>query len=230
MASQLAYVVNTAGPHPTFKLPLATFTNATIYANTYQKKDVFFKQLYAGDRKASHYISDPMLLKKEVGEYTNSLLTQIMSSFARTNVSVQLPGSVLRIEPRLQILNPSLRAIQGILAVMAVICGLCCTILRPKTTMTENPSSIAAVSVVLSNSESMIEQEVLGAVMRKGSSSVTSSLSSWRWYLDGFRQSGPRVMAEKDQSHASDIQENVRSQLLLDFNYSALFECSTNYE
>ncbi|RDL36211.1 uncharacterized protein BP5553_06823 [Venustampulla echinocandica] len=180
--SQSAYRLSPVGPYKSGRLPQATFENVTRYASEYSGHDVFFDQLLSGGRNISEYIDNPALFESEVVDLSNTILTKVISSFARTNVTRAVNGSVTLHESRLHVRPASLRGMQAILAFMGLICGLCCTILRPKSRLTEDPSSLAAVSVILSASENRVEQKLQEVVM-SDPRSTNESLSGWRWLL-----------------------------------------------
>lgn len=156
--SQRAHVVSQAGPW-NFNRPQATFKNVTRYASQYQNRDVFFDNLF-GDRNVSEYIKDPDLLQRDVTSYASIVLAQVISSLARTEVSIPTAGSVTLTERRLLIRISVLRAMQSILIFMGLICGLCCTLLRPKSRLSEDPGNVAAVAIILSRSGREVEREL----------------------------------------------------------------------
>lgn len=194
-ASQTTFLGPTAGPFESDKLPQVTLENATVYASGYNGRDPFFDQLLSRGRNVSDYLENPALLQSEVVDLSNSILTQVISSFARANVSREASGSVTLYESRLHVRKSSLRGMQAILAFMGVICGLCCTILRPKSRLTEDPAGLAAVSVILSASEKRVEQKLQEVVM-SDTASTNEALSGWRWLLSS-KNGTSKVEAEE---------------------------------
>lgn len=156
--SQFAHLVYRGGTY-NFKRPQATFTNVTLYAGEYKNRDVFFDGLFSIGRTGSDYVKNPALLQREVAAYASTIMTQVVNSLARKITSIPTSGSVTLFERRLLIRESVLRAMQAILIFMGVVCGLCCTFMRPKTKLSEDPGSIAAVSVILSRSRQDVEHE-----------------------------------------------------------------------
>jgi len=198
--SQKAYVLAHNGPFASFQLPQATFENETLYASNYissgQNTDPFFSQLLVSGRTASNYISDPLLFQSEMATLANTLLTQIVSSFARANASLPIDGLVTLHESRLLVRAAALRAMQAILAFMGIAVILCCTIIRPKTRLVEDPGNLAAVSVILSASETSIEKTLEKEVM---SDTLASKelLDRSQWLLS-HSESGHAVIRSAD--------------------------------
>lgn len=194
-ASQSAYLgTRNEGPSPSFRIPQATFYNVTQYAQSYAGLDVFFRQLLTNGRNASDYTDDPVLLNNEVVGLANMLLTQIVSSFSRTPVNNLTNGSVVIYQPRLLVREASLRAMQVILALMGLVSVICCTLLRPRSRLIEDPTSIAAVSVLLAGSEDGVRKK-LREVASSDSAIMNATLGGWRWRLSGLQGSRPTIEA-----------------------------------
>jgi len=200
-SSQSAYVLDKAGPFASFQVPQATFKNYTEYASGYissgtSSMDPFFEQLFSSDRTASDYIANPLLFESEMSVLGNTLLTQIVSSFARANVSLPLDGYVTLHESRLLVRAGALRAMQGIVAFMGIAVILCCTVLRPQTRLTEDPGNLAAISVILSTSEASIEKKLAKEVM-SGTLASKEALDGSQWLLS-HSESGHAVIQSAD--------------------------------
>ena len=197
--SQYVYVLDKHGPYASFQFPQATFENYTgSYAIGYtdKKTDPFFGQLLSAGRTSSDYISDPLLFESEMSSLANTLLTQIVNSFAGANVSLPMDGFVTLHESRLLVRAGALRAMQAILAFMGIVLILCCTILRPQTRLVEDPGNLAAVSVILSTSEASIEKKFEKEVMSDTLASK-ESLESSQWLLS-HSESGHAVIQSAD--------------------------------
>jgi hypothetical protein len=126
----------------------------------------------------------------------NTLLTQIANSFARANVSLPIDGSVTLHESRLLVRAAALRVMQAIIAFMDIVVVLCCTILRPKTQLEEDPGNLAALSVILSAPETSIQKKLEQEVM-SGTLATKESLDSSRWLLS-HSETGHTVIRSAD--------------------------------
>lgn len=65
---------------------------------------------------------------------------------------------------------------------VALICGSCCTVLRPRSLLTSDTSSFAAISVMLSTSEEHVEAK-LKKIATTDEDATERSLSGWRWIM-----------------------------------------------
>jgi hypothetical protein len=181
-ASQTAYLgVIRDGPSPSFRIPQATFYNVTQYAHNYYGRDPFFNQLLTGSRNASDYISDPTLFNFEVSSLQNTILTQVVSSFARKAVEVPSTGSIIVYQPRLLVRESPLRAMQAILGFLGLVSGIS-SVLRPRSKLLEDPTSIAAASILLAQTQDTMKQK-LREIASMDMPATDEALRNWRWNL-----------------------------------------------
>lgn len=118
-------------------------------------------------------------------DLSNTLLTQIVSSFVRMTVEVPANGSVVIYQSKPLVREASLRAMQAILVFMGLVSGICCMLLMPRSGLSEDPTTIGAVSVLLSRSDDAVRRK-LREVASLDASATAQFLAGWRWKLSGF--------------------------------------------
>lgn len=121
--------------------------------------DPFFALLGNGqiDLIADSYFEAPERFLADIENLGNSILTQVVSAFARANVSEPVPGTVWTTESRIFLRQTSLRTLQSLLILAGVGWLLIATYFRPHTVLGENPGSLAAMAVALSVTNSTLE-------------------------------------------------------------------------
>lgn len=194
--SQAAYVISPLG-FTTSQIPQATFANETQYATNYVENtgtDIFFQELFKSGRKAADYVSNPSVLETDMISLAKSTLAQVVNSWARANVSRPIGGSIIQYQPKLLVRASSLRSMQAILAFMGAAVALCCTIMRPRTRLAEDPSNLAAVSVILSASGKPMENTLQQESMSDMATSKESLDGKWRL----MSSTGSKIVIEAD--------------------------------
>lgn len=104
------------------------------------------------------YLGNPKKLALAVEKNANAIMAQVVNILARSNATDRLNGKLWRAGPKLFLRQASLRALQGFLILVAVTCILQSTLLRPRTTLREDPGSIAAQALVLASSGKEVQR------------------------------------------------------------------------
>lgn len=146
------------GPFNPDELPTFNLSNDINYASINFAKygiDPFNDLLLrTTNRPISAYFDDSTVLANDVSKLFSSMTVQIVNAQSRRNETDLISGSVLTVAPRLLVRQSSLRAMQAAFFVLALICCLCATILRPRTCLREDPSSLGAMAVLLASNVS----------------------------------------------------------------------------
>ncbi|KAF2143362.1 uncharacterized protein K452DRAFT_307505 [Aplosporella prunicola CBS 121167] len=122
--------------------------------------DPFFSLLTNGQTELliDEYIENPDKFQSDAESLGNHIMAQVVSAFARKDISSEVTGSLLTRGPRIFLRQIPLRALQLVLVLIACASLLYATFLRPKTVLHEDPGSIAAAAVVLSASDMQVEK------------------------------------------------------------------------
>lgn len=154
-----------------------------IWQNRGMDSDTFFvnfadtETLYSASER---YMNDSSQFNQDVEAFGNSIFAQFINAFAREEVSEEMSGSVVTTEPRLYLRQPFLRALQAVLILIGVITVLVATVLRPRTLLNENPGSIAAAAVTMSNSSNQV-QKIFARLATSSEEEMRTSLDASIW-------------------------------------------------
>lgn len=103
--------------------------------------------------KVLSYLYDASTMKQDMESYFSQFFAQTANAFARKDATIPLNGSIEHLSPKLLVSKISLRSMQAILVALGLITIACATFIRPKTCLVEDTGTLAALSVVLSNSK-----------------------------------------------------------------------------
>ena len=103
--------------------------------------------------KIREYATNVEALAIDSSQLFQSIMAQIGNLAFRTTDSSPVPGFVKTREPRITIQRSFMFFLQSALGLLGITVICCATFLRPKSCLTENPATLAAVSVVVASSE-----------------------------------------------------------------------------
>lgn len=122
--------------------------------------DPFFTLLVDGQQQSSveAYLQNSDRLQPDLETLGSNVLAEVVSAFAREDVSSKIPGKISVTGPRFFIRQASLRALQAILIIIGCAAVMYATIVRPRSILREDPGSLAATAIILSHSNPEVEQ------------------------------------------------------------------------
>lgn len=155
----------------------------SIWQNRGMDPDTFFvnfadaETLYSA---SARYMNNSNQFNEDVEVFGNSIFAQFVGAFAREEISEEIAGSVVTTEPRLYLRQPFLRALQAVLVLIGAITVIMATVLRPRTLLKDDPGSIAAAALIMSNSSGLV-QNLFAGLATSSEAEMRTSLHTFNW-------------------------------------------------
>lgn len=144
--------------------PIATLRNVTAAATWLAKEYHLdpFSNLLTGNQaifRVNSYLRDPGLYSTAVSQLSTTIMAEVVSFLARRTPAEpqNIGGTIWTDEPRLFLRMTSLRVLQIALLLIAGACVLQMTIIRPRTSLQEDPGCIALTALVVAASSEHLE-------------------------------------------------------------------------
>lgn len=126
------------------------------FYTAYSGSDPFGTQLLDLDiRPVEAYFDDHSLLEVDASRVFATIMTQIIKAFAVTNGTEESLGEIGYVEPLLKVQQAILRALEVCLAVLAIIVLCCAWPLRPRTCLSQDPSSLHFIANSLARNKAL---------------------------------------------------------------------------
>ena len=122
-------------------------------------RDPWFYMLSSGNvTKIREYTTNWEALANDSSRQFGSIMAQLANHGFKAIDSSPAAGSVSRTEPRITVQRNSLRFLQSMLCFLAITLMCCATVFRPKTCLIEDPTTLAALSIVLGSNNDFESQ------------------------------------------------------------------------
>ncbi|KAL0265319.1 hypothetical protein SLS55_001284 [Diplodia seriata] len=185
--------------------PQANLTYVVLAANYFAGSYYIdpFSSLLMNDQAAlqiGSYLAHPEKLKSAAEQQANRIMAQVVNSLARTNLTGSVDGQLWTDGPKMFLRQASLRALQGLLLLVAIVCILQGTLLRPRTILREDPGSIAAKAVVLASSARSVEKTFAREAV-SSDSSMEHVLATKAWRLQAGANGSLVLEASRRDQH-----------------------------
>ncbi|CAI7597222.1 unnamed protein product [Penicillium pancosmium] len=181
------------GPYDADQIPVANTSKIISLVNDlaiYKYSTDTFTSLLPADATGSATKLDD--LQKEVEILATEIWAQVINLLSRKPVERSLPGKITLSQKKILVWRPALRAMQALLALLAVVCITFCTGLRPSTALSDDPSSLAATSLVMADSGNGIEK-LLAPHATSSQDQMQSKLQDIRFRFGGRAAQGQQL-------------------------------------
>lgn len=126
------------------------------FYTAYSGSDPFGTQLLdLNIRPVATYFEDHMLLASDASRVFATTMTQIIKAFAIANGTESSSGQIGVTEPLLKVQQPILRILEACLVFLAIIMLCCAWPLRPRTCLSQDPSSLHFIANSLAQNNTL---------------------------------------------------------------------------